>query len=296
MIIHVYQRGSDAAAALATTLGRPASRTEGLTTEPGGAVVAYWDKLDHYTDEGRTWTTLEWAEHIADPLLEHPFAAGPGGDRRAVLRLAVQLHPLDRELSPAEWSEISHRIARTAGLAPPGDEQACRWIAVRGTPGRMDLIANLIRADGEWASVPHRLAHVLEDEARSIEADLLLQTHHPWARRQGAGTVLPAPAAQPRVPAPTSPLAEILNQLAADQTGPLGTVRQLVEQLGRQAAALPGHQVAAAGRDLFWAARRLHGVQEHLGEIAARLGTASAPSKPAPLSPQTAAPSTGATR
>ncbi|MDT9685038.1 ATP-binding protein [Streptomyces sp. TRM76323] len=279
MIIHVHRRGADAAAALADALGRPVSKDEGLTTEPGGDVVAHWNQLDYYTDEHRVWTTPEWAEHLADPLLEHPFVSGPDDDRRAILHLTVRLHPLDRELSPAEWSEIGHRIARMAGLAPPGDERACRWIAVRDKPDRMDVIANLIRLDGAWASTPHRLAQVLDAEARRIEADLLLRVRHPSVEDKPTG-LAPAPAAAPPlVPAATSPLAGILRQLAAEQAGPIATVRKLIEQVGRQAAALPGHQTAAAGRDLFWAARRLHGVQEHLGEIATRLNP---PLPPAP--------------
>ncbi|MFF7438972.1 relaxase/mobilization nuclease [Streptomyces sp. NPDC008122] len=285
----------DAATALAEALGRPLSKTEGLTTEPGGTVVAHWNQLDHYTDEHHIWTTPQWAEHLTDPLIEQPFAASPAGDRRAILHLSLNLHPQDRELSPAEWSEIGHRLARTAGLAPPGDEHACRWIAVRDKPTRMDLIANLIRLDGQWARTPHRLAEALTAEIRRIEHDLLLLT--PRSSPQSTATASVTPVAPALVPNATSPLAGALHQLAAEQAGPLSTVRRLVEELGRQAAALPGHQTAAAGRDLFWAARRLHGVQEHLGQIAERLHpTTSPPPEPVPVPGRAAAASTPMTR
>ncbi|MET9430011.1 relaxase/mobilization nuclease [Streptomyces sp. NPDC003036] len=290
MIIHVNRRGINAVDALADALGRPLSQDEGLTTEPGGSVVAHWDQLDLYTDENRTWTTSDWAQHLAEPLRERPFAA----HRHAILHLSVRLHPLDRKLSPAEWSEIAHRLARTAGLAPPGDDRACRWIAVRDEPTRMDLIGNLIRLDGDWAATPRRLAHVLETEARRIETDLLLHTRHPSAEESAAAPQGAFPPAL--VPTATSPLAGILNQLAAEQTGPIATVRQLIEEAGRQAAALPGHEAAAAGRDLFWAARRLHGVQEQLGEIAARLAPAPPDSSPAIFPPRAPATSTAVKR
>ncbi|GAA3903980.1 hypothetical protein GCM10022244_12680 [Streptomyces gulbargensis] len=281
MIIHVNRRGINAVDALADALGRPLSQDEGLTTEPGGSVVAHWDQLDRYRDEGRTWTTSEWAQHLADPLRERPFAAR----RHAILHLSVRLHPLDRELSPAEWSEIAHRLARTAGLAPPGDDRACRWIAVRDEPTRMDLIGNLLRLDGDWAATPRCLALVLETEARRIETDLLLHTRHPSGEESAAAPQGAFPPAL--VPTATSPLAGILNQLAAEQAGPIATVRQLIEEAGRQAAALSGQEAAAVGRDLFWAARRLHGLQEQLGEIAARLAPASeADPSPAGLPPR----------
>ncbi|MFI8103422.1 relaxase/mobilization nuclease [Streptomyces sp. NPDC086023] len=296
MIIHLHRNGFEAADALADALGRPLSANEGLTTEPGGTVVAYWDQLDRYTDESRYWTTPEWAQHLDDPLVEHPFAAAPDGSRRAILHLYVRLHPLDRELSPAEWSEVGHRLARTAGLAPPGDDRACRWVAVRDKANRMDLIGNLIRLDGSWATTPRRLAEALEAEARRIEADLLLHTGPPSVQEKAPAAARPTAAAPARTPAATSPLAGILTQLAAEQAGPIAAVRQLVEQVGRQAAALPGHETAAAGRDLFWAARRLHGVQDQLGQIAARLTPAPPAPGPALTPPHTAAPSPAAQR
>ncbi|MFG2115535.1 relaxase/mobilization nuclease [Streptomyces sp. NPDC048718] len=281
MIIHVHPGGTDAAAVLADSLGRPLSSDEGLTSDAGGSVVAHWKQLDWYTDEERIWTTPEWAQHLADPLLQHPFAAGPDGSRRAIFHLSVRLHPLDRNLSPAEWSEIAHRLARTAGLAPPGDDPAaCRWIAIQEQAFRMDLIGNLIRSDGAWASTPGRLAQAVEGEARRIESDLLLYNHRPPAGEKQAGFAAPSP---PFAPPAASALAGILNQLAAEQNSPLATVRQLIEQLSREAAALPAHETAAAGRDLFWAARRLHGVQDQLGQIAARLAPASSVLAPHPV-------------
>lgn len=61
---------------LSEALGRAVPLTGGLTEH---AVVAYWPGLDSYTldDEQETWTAKQWAEHLEDPLLEHPFSAGP---------------------------------------------------------------------------------------------------------------------------------------------------------------------------------------------------------------------------
>ncbi|MFD4245895.1 relaxase/mobilization nuclease [Streptomyces sp. NPDC058525] len=271
--------------ALAEALGREISLNEGPTTEPGGTVVAHSNRLDHSPDEDKTWSSATWADHLANPSLKHPLASGPDGDRRAILHVTAHMHPLDRELNHAEWSEIGYRIARVAGIAPPGDDQACQWIAVQAQPGRLDVIANLIRLDGTWSAQPRRLLQTLVAEARSIEADLLLRSSH----RQDSPRRDRAPGlehvASPRVPTATGPLAGILRQLAAKQSGPISTVRQLVEEVGRQAATLPGDQTKAAARDLFWAARRLYGLQEQLGEIASRLqpsepSAALAPARP----------------
>ncbi|WP_314245657.1 MULTISPECIES: relaxase/mobilization nuclease [unclassified Streptomyces] len=285
MIIAIHSRDVTAEDALAEALGREISLNEGLTTEPGGTVVAHSNRLDHYNDEDETWSSTTWADHLAGPSLEHPLASGPDGDRRAILHVTAHMHPLDRELNHAEWSEIGYRIARVAGIAPPGDDQACQWIAVQAQPGRLDVIANLIRLDGTWSAQPRRLLQTLVAEARSLEADLLLHSSH----RQDSPRRDRAPGlehvASPRVPTATGPLAGILRQLAAEQSGPISTVRQLVEEVGRQAATLPGDQTEAAARDLFWTARRLYGLQEQLGEIASRLqpsepSAALAPTRP----------------
>ncbi|MDH6537915.1 hypothetical protein M2167_000417 [Streptomyces sp. SPB4] len=284
MIIAIHSRNVTAEDALAEALGREISLNEGLTAEPGGTVVAHSNRLDHYTDEDETWSSATWADHLADPSLEHPLASGPDGDRRAILHVTAHMHPLDRELNHAEWSEIGYRIARVAGIAPPGDDQACQWIAVQAQPGRLDVIANLIRLDGTWSAQPRRLLQTLVAEARSIEADLLLHSSHRQDSRRDRAPGLEH-VASPRVPTANGPLAGILRQLAAEQSGPIATVRQLVEEVGRQAATLPGDQTKAAARNLFWTARRLYGLQEQLGEIASRLqpsepSAALAPARP----------------
>lgn len=61
---------------LGEALGRVVSAEEVLSKD---TVVAYWPALDAYLLDGETsaWTAVQWAEHLEDPLLEHPLAAGP---------------------------------------------------------------------------------------------------------------------------------------------------------------------------------------------------------------------------
>ncbi|MFD9967736.1 hypothetical protein ACFWYA_06060 [Streptomyces sp. NPDC059011] len=121
-------------------------------------LVVHWPGLDFYTldDEHVAWTSAQWSQHLDDPLIEQPFAASPQGDRRVIFHLDARLHPDDRDLTGAQWAEAAQHLARAAGIEIPGDENGCRWIAVQAQPGRLDLIANLIRLDGTWQQHPRQ--------------------------------------------------------------------------------------------------------------------------------------------
>ncbi|MGW5442778.1 hypothetical protein [Streptomyces asiaticus] len=153
MIPRLHERTHTPYDSLAEALGRLVSPNEGPTEY---TVVAHWPGLDYFTldDEQKTWTSVQWAEHLEDPYLEHPCAASPDDDRRAILHLDVRLHPDDRDPSGAEWAEAAHRLARAASIEIPGQEHGCRWIAVQAQPGRLGLIANLIRLEARGTPRP----------------------------------------------------------------------------------------------------------------------------------------------
>jgi hypothetical protein len=268
VIPRLNERGITAHEPLGDALGRPASTDEGLTEH---TVVAYWPGLDFYTldDEQALWTSAQWAEHLDDPLIEHPFAASPRGDRRAIFHLVARLHPADRDLTGPEWSEAAHRLARSSGIEVPGDENGCRWMAVQAQPGRLDLIANLVRLDGTWQQQPAGLLRRLSEEARRIETDLRLISARATPRpRVGTAATVPSASAQ---------LATVLAQLADEQSGPLATVRGLVEHAAHRIA----HQPGAAGPDtahrLELIAHRLHGIQQDLDATTSHLTDTSRP-------------------
>lgn len=283
MIIRVNPRDLSPTEPLAEALGRPVSGQEGLTDH---TVVAHWPGLDYYTpfDEQQIWTSVEWAEHLDDPTWEHPFIASPDGDRRTIWHADVRLAPDDRDLTGPEWSEIAHRIARTAGIQRPGDDQGCRWIAVQAQPGRLDLLANLIRPDGTWTAQPHRLLALLATESRRIETELDLispLTGGPDPDSAARFARRATPLAD--VADATTQLAELLGQLADENTGPLSTVRGLVEHAAHRLGRLPHAQAQGSGHQLELIARRLHGIQQDLDATVAALPTApAAPSRPTP--------------
>ncbi|MEV5449609.1 relaxase/mobilization nuclease [Streptomyces sp. NPDC052535] len=268
MIPRLHQRTHTPHDPLEVALGRPLSPTEGLTAH---TIVAHWTGLDYFIldDEHKSWTSFEWAEHIEEALLEHPFAASPDDDRRAILHLDVRLHPDDRELTGPEWTEVAHRLARATGIEIPGKESGCRWIAVQAQPGRLDLIANLIHLDGAWHAPPADILRRLADQARRIEQDL--------------GLIPARPTTQPTAPTTSGQLASVLTQLADEQTGPLATVRGLVEHTAYRIARQPGAAGTDTAHRLQLIARRLHAIQQDLDATAAHLvqpRLAAAPAAP----------------
>ncbi|AYN31829.1 hypothetical protein DUI70_1326 [Streptomyces albus] len=289
MIIRIGSRDISAVEPLAEALGRPVSDQEGLTDH---TVVAHSNNLEVYTsfDEGQIWTTAEFAQHLDNPNWRHPDSISPHGDRRAIWHAAVRLHPADRELTGPEWTEIAHRIARTAGIQRPGDDHGCRWIAVQAQPGRLDLIANLIRPDDTWTTQPHRLPALLAAESRRIESELGLisprsdpDPQQAVQQARFAGRTRQAGTADT-----TSQLAGLLRYLADERTGPLATVRGLVEHAAHRLEDLPDAYGPDSAHQLEMVARRLYGIQQSLESMAAALPVAARPSPVWPT--QSAAP------
>ncbi|MFI7364154.1 hypothetical protein ACIBO4_18660 [Streptomyces sp. NPDC050149] len=273
MIIRVNSRNDSPTESLTQALGRPVNSQEGLTDH---ALVAHWPGLDsHYTslyEHHRNWTYADWVEHLAEPTWQLNTADTSEG-RRAIWHADVRLHPDDRELTRPEWTEIAHRIARTAGIQHPGDDHGCRWIAVQAQPGRLDLIANLIRPDDTWTAQPHRLFALLAAESRRIEAELGLisprngpDPQQPVQQARFAGRRLEAGPADA-----ASQFGVLLRQLAAERTGPLSTVRGLIEHAAHRLDDLPDAYGPDIAHRLEMVASRLYSIQESLESLAATL-------------------------
>ncbi|WP_234333647.1 hypothetical protein [Streptomyces viridochromogenes] len=279
MIIRINPRSVSPDEPLAEALGRPVSDRDGLTDL---TVIARWPGPDYSTpfDKQGIWTSAEWAAHLHAPTRQYPFASSPEGDRRAIWHADVRLHPDDRDLTGPEWSQIAHRIALIAGIQRPGDPHGCRWIAVQARPGRLDLLANLIQPDGIWTIQPQQLLLRLNGESRRIEAELGLLSLRPgpatgqtarFADRSVAQAVGPSAGAADAV----TQLSGLLRQLADEHTGPLSTVRGLVEHAAQRLDRLPAAYGPASAHQLELIARRLHGIQQDLDATAAALPTAA---------------------
>ncbi|MGW4441932.1 relaxase/mobilization nuclease [Streptomyces sp. NPDC004682] len=237
-------------------MDRPVSAEEVLGEY---AVVARWPTF--LGDELRAWTSAQWADFLGVPYLEHPLAAGPGGDRRAILHLEVWLHPDERDLDGPEWAEVAHRLARAAGIEEPGEEHGCRWIAVQMQPDRLDLITNLIRLDGTWHLLPADVLRRLSEECRRIEQDLRLIR----------GRNAPDSRTTQPVPTASGQLAAVLTQLADEQDSPLASARRLIEQTGHRIARRPGTAGINSVHCLEMLAQCLRSVQEELDTMTRQL-------------------------
>ncbi len=82
-------------------------------------------------------------------MLNAPVLAGNvGKDARPVYHLAISAAKTDRLLSDAEWADVAAEYLYRIGLAPRGDDEAVRWVAVRHAPDHIHLVATLVRQDG----------------------------------------------------------------------------------------------------------------------------------------------------
>jgi hypothetical protein len=66
-----------------------------------------------------------------------------------VYHLAISAAEDDRRLSDAEWADVVGEYVHRIGLAPRGDEEAVRWVAVRHADNHVHVVATLARQDGK---------------------------------------------------------------------------------------------------------------------------------------------------
>jgi hypothetical protein len=118
-------------------------------------------------DEHSTLTAL--ARHLDAPVaLRNSEFGTPVTDH--VWHCPVRTAPEDRYLSDAEWAEIAQRIVTAAGIAPEGDDLACRWIAVRHADDHIHILATTVREDGRRPKL-HDSGKRVGNECREIEKD-----------------------------------------------------------------------------------------------------------------------------
>jgi hypothetical protein len=144
------------------------------------------------------------------------------------------------------------------------------------TPARARTQATRTPSFRLWpARLAADLLQRLASEARRIEQDLRLTTITSASDDRQVARAVPTASAQ---------LATVLAQLADERSGPLATVRSLIEHTSHRASIQPGTGPATAHR-LELIARRLYGIQQDLDDVAARLTTRSKRLTAAPVVP-----------
>ncbi|MFF4331192.1 mobilization protein [Streptomyces sp. NPDC001591] len=103
-------------------------------------------------------------------LLDAPVEAlrGPKPEEH-VWHVSVRNAPGDRLLSDTEWAEVAAAMVHAAGIAQHGDEQACRWIAVRHADDHIHILATLARQDGRHPRLRGDIL-AMHTAARNFEA------------------------------------------------------------------------------------------------------------------------------
>jgi len=84
-------------------------------------------------------------------LLEQPVRAGRNPLRKTVWHCSIRAHPTDRTLTDAQWAHIAGEVIAAVGLAPHGDLDAVRWVAVRHNDDHIHVVATLVRQDRRTA-------------------------------------------------------------------------------------------------------------------------------------------------
>ncbi|MFF3917719.1 mobilization protein [Streptomyces sp. NPDC001852] len=180
-------------------------------------LVASWN--DFAPDPGRSpHRDPKQVEKQLFTQLDQPVAMlGRRAPQTTVWHCPVRAAPEDPILSDAQWAEIARRIVAAAGIAPAGDTEACRWVAVRHADDHIHIAATLVRQDGRRPRRDFDIRAV-QREARQIEVDYGLRRLKP-----GDGTAAKRPTSK--------------EHFKAKRLGQEATTRDVLRQRVRRAVA-----------------------------------------------------------
>ncbi|MFF5336917.1 relaxase/mobilization nuclease domain-containing protein [Streptomyces sp. NPDC013181] len=118
--------------------------------------------------------------------------AGADAPREHVWHCSVRTDPGDRTLTDAEWKTVASRLVRAVNLAPEGDPDGCRWIAVRHADDHIHILATLVRGDLRRPRMNYDFKKA-QAECRRIEKEMGLRRLKP-----GDGTAARTPTSAER--------------------------------------------------------------------------------------------------
>ncbi|MFI8178025.1 relaxase/mobilization nuclease domain-containing protein [Streptomyces microflavus] len=105
-----------------------------------------------------------------------------------VYHVAVRNAPEDRLLTDEEWARVAREMMHASGIAPHGDDEACRWVAVRHADDHIHIVATLAREDGRQPRLRQDIPN-MHLAARRFEAEFGLRqltsgdkTGRKWAK------------------------------------------------------------------------------------------------------------------
>lgn len=141
--------------------------------------------------------------------------AGTDAPAEHVWHCSVRTDPGDRLLTDEEWNTVARRLVQATGLAPEGDPDGCRWVAVRHADDHIHILATMVRGDLRRPRMNYDKKKA-QAECRLIEKEMGLRQLKP-----GDGTAAKNPTSQER--------------FKAERTGRIETPRETLREAVRQA-------------------------------------------------------------
>ncbi|MFD6327223.1 relaxase/mobilization nuclease domain-containing protein [Streptomyces sp. NPDC058442] len=130
-------------------------------------LVASWDGFA--PDPGRTDDFDATKKLLVADLDLHVKQAKRLGraPEKHVWHCSIRAAETDRHLSDEEWADIARRVVAATGIAPDGDPDGCRWVAVRHAPDHIHIAATKVRGDlrtarhwNDYLTADHELAAI----------------------------------------------------------------------------------------------------------------------------------------
>jgi hypothetical protein len=148
-------------------------------------LVAVWDGAGDLADlEPPVQASGRRDVRALAELLMQPVRAAANPPATPVWHCSIRNAVTDRVLSDERWAHVANRLMAAVGLAPPGDDRAVRWVAVRHSDDHVHLVATLVRQDGRTAWAwrdrlnARRVCRQLEDELDLVRTGPADHTGH----------------------------------------------------------------------------------------------------------------------
>ncbi|CAL9677749.1 hypothetical protein SUDANB105_08060 (plasmid) [Streptomyces sp. enrichment culture] len=149
-------------------------------------MVASWD--DPYVEDPARSPDMTIADLAL--ILDAPvYAMLSKKPARHVYHVAVRNAPEDRLLTDEEWARVAREMMHAAGIAEHGDDQGCRWVAIRHADDHIHIVATKARQDGRQPNLRQDIVK-MHAAARRFEVEFGLRrlTHGDGTARKWAKT------------------------------------------------------------------------------------------------------------